>query len=38
MTGKSRLDPALVVEFVGKAHGDLDSVRQLFAGQPALAL
>ena len=29
MQDKSRLDPALVEEFVGNAHGNLDRVRDL---------
>ena len=36
MNGKARIDAALVEEFVGKAHGDLERVRQLLAEQPAL--
>ncbi len=31
-----RLDPELVQEFVAKAHGDLDRVRELLAQQPKL--
>ena len=31
-----QLDPALVNEFVSKAHGDLDEVTQLVAQEPAL--
>jgi hypothetical protein len=30
------LDPALVEEFVSKAHGDLDAVQALLASEPAL--
>ena len=30
------LDPALVNEFVQKAHGDLDEVKRLLAEEPAL--
>jgi hypothetical protein len=30
------LDPALVNEFVSKAHGDLDEVKRLLAEEPAL--
>jgi hypothetical protein len=36
MTDKTPLAPALVNEFVGKAHGDLDRVRQLLEQHPAL--
>jgi hypothetical protein len=36
MAEKARLAPDLVNEFVGKAHGDLDRVRQLLAEHPAL--
>jgi len=36
MADKAPLAPALVNEFVGKAHGDLDRVRELLAGHPAL--
>jgi hypothetical protein len=32
-----QLDPALVNEFVSKAHGDLDEVKRLHAQEPALA-
>jgi hypothetical protein len=32
----SPLSPELVQEFVAKAHGDLDAVRQLLASEPAL--
>ena len=31
-----QLDPALVNEFVSKAHGDLDEVKRLHAQEPAL--
>jgi hypothetical protein len=31
------LDPALVEEFVSKAHGDLDGVQELLEREPALA-
>lgn len=31
-----QLDPALVNEFVSKAHGDLDEVTRLLAQEPAL--
>jgi hypothetical protein len=30
------LDPQLVQQFVGNAHGDLDAVRRLLADEPAL--
>jgi len=33
---RPRLDPALVEEFVGKAHGDLARVASLLAAHPAL--
>jgi hypothetical protein len=33
---KPRLDPALVEEFVGRAHGDLPRVTELLAAHPAL--
>jgi hypothetical protein len=36
MDAKPRLDPTLVQEFVAKAHGDLDRVRELLSAQPAL--
>jgi hypothetical protein len=36
MTDKSPLSPELVQEFVAKAHGDLDGVRQLLETEPAL--
>ena len=36
MNEKVRIDAALVEEFVGKAHGDLERVRVLLAAQPAL--
>ncbi len=36
MADKTPLAPALVNEFVGKAHGDLDRVRQLLGQHPAL--
>lgn len=36
MNDKARIDAALVEEFVGKAHGDLDRVRALLTEQPAL--
>jgi hypothetical protein len=36
MTDKTPLAPALVNEFVGRAHGDLERVRELLAEQPAL--
>ena len=36
MNGKSRIDPALVEEFVGKAHGDLTRVKELLVQEPAL--
>lgn len=36
MSDKVRIDAALVEEFVGKAHGDLDRVRELLAEHPAL--
>jgi hypothetical protein len=36
MEGKARLDPEKVQAFVGKAHGDLDSVKALLAEEPAL--
>lgn len=32
----STIDPGLVQEFVGKAHGDLDAVAGLLAEEPAL--
>ena len=36
MEENTRIDSSLVQEFVGKAHGDLDRVRQMLAEQPAL--
>ena len=36
MDTKPRIDTALVEEFVGKAHGDLDRVRELLALHPQL--
>jgi hypothetical protein len=36
MADKTPLAPALVSEFVGKAHGDLDRVRELLGQYPAL--
>lgn len=36
MADKARLAPDLVNEFVGKAHGDLDRVRQLLGQHPTL--
>jgi hypothetical protein len=36
MADKTPLAPALVNEFVGKAHGDLERVRQLLEQHPAL--
>ena len=36
MPDKTPLAPALVNEFVGKSHGDLDRVRALLAEHPAL--
>jgi hypothetical protein len=36
MTDKIALAPALVNEFVGRAHGDLDRVRELLGEHPAL--
>ena len=36
MADKTRLAPELVNEFVGKAHGDLDRVRQLLGQHPTL--
>jgi hypothetical protein len=36
MADKTPLAPALVNEFVGKSHGDLDRVRALLAEHPAL--
>ena len=36
MEEKSALEAALVQEFVGKAHGDLERVRELLAQEPAL--
>ena len=36
MDAKPRFDAALVQEFVGKSHGDLDRVRELLESQPAL--
>src|SRR6266540_4308951 len=33
---KSTLEASLVQEFVGKAHGDLNRVQELLAGEPAL--
>jgi len=36
MEEKTRIDTALVEEFVGRAHGDLNRVRELLAQTPAL--
>jgi hypothetical protein len=36
MNDTPRLDPELVREFVGKAHGDLGRVRELLQAQPRL--
>jgi hypothetical protein len=36
MADKAALAPELVNEFVGKAHGDLDRVRQLLGQHPTL--
>lgn len=36
MTEKPRLEPDLVRQFVGDAHGDLESVKALLATAPAL--
>jgi hypothetical protein len=36
MADKARLDPTLVHDFVGVAHGDLDRVRALIGQEPAL--
>jgi hypothetical protein len=36
MTDKTPLAPALVNEFVGRAHGDFDRVRELLGQHPAL--
>jgi hypothetical protein len=36
MTDKTALAPALVNEFVGRAHGDLDRVRELLGEHPSL--
>jgi hypothetical protein len=36
MNEKPRIDGALVEEFVGKAHGDIERVRELLAQEPAL--
>ena len=36
MSETPRLDPDLVEEFVGKAHGDLDRVEELLRETPAL--
>lgn len=36
MEPKPALEPSLVQEFVGKAHGDLNRVQELLAQQPAL--
>ena len=36
MSDKPPLSPELVQEFVAKAHGDLDAVRELLASAPAL--
>jgi hypothetical protein len=36
MNDKAKIPAALVEEFVGKAHGDLDRVRALLAQEPAL--
>lgn len=36
MADKTPLAPELVKEFVGKAHGDLERVRELLGQQPAL--
>jgi hypothetical protein len=36
MDDKPRLDTALVEEFVGKAHGDFNRVKEMLAQQPRL--
>ena len=36
MEPKPALDPSLVQEFVGNAHGDVNRVKELLAQQPAL--
>ena len=36
MEPKPALEPSLVQEFVGNAHGDLNRVKELLAQQPAL--
>jgi hypothetical protein len=36
MADKARLDPTLVHDFVGVAHGDLDRTRELIGQEPAL--
>jgi hypothetical protein len=36
MEKKSALEAALVEEFVGKSHGDLERVKELLAQEPAL--
>jgi len=36
MDKQQRLEPALVREFVAKAHGDLERVYELLAEEPAL--
>jgi hypothetical protein len=36
MSDRPRIDDHLVCEFVTKAHGDLDRVKELLANQPAL--
>lgn len=36
MNKASALDPAMVQEFVGKAHGDLNRVQELLEQEPAL--
>ena len=36
MGKNQRLEPSLVEEFVGKAHGDFQRVKQLFDQEPAL--
>lgn len=37
MNEVARIEAAIVAEFVGKAHGDLERVRQLLQQEPALA-
>jgi hypothetical protein len=37
MNEQPPLSPQLVQEFVAKAHGDLDAVREMLGSQPALA-